>query len=80
MASMPVRHVTMITNRMAARLKGSQPPSAIFRRFAPKKLASTSTNTLMIDTVTTGGQRQTSRIALYSRIVVSSMVVATAVP
>src|SRR5882757_7915771 len=41
MASTPVRHVTMMENRIAAKDNGSQPHSAIFQRFATKKHKST---------------------------------------
>ena len=63
-ASMPMRQVTMTTKSAAARLSGSQPPSAIFSRLAQKKLVSTIRKTANAPIAAAGGQRHTSVMAL----------------
>src|ERR1700727_3168116 len=46
MASTPRRQVTMMRKKIAANVSGSQPPWAIFKRLAVKKLVSTTIKTI----------------------------------
>src|ERR1700678_903600 len=80
MASTPRRQVTMMRNKIAANVSGSQPPWAIFKRLAVKKLVSTTIKTMATEAATAIGHFHRSRIARYKRNVVSNMVVDTAVP
>ena len=80
MASIPERQVIMIRNKTPAKVRGSQPPSAIFMRLARKKLTSTMTNMPATAIATARRHFHKSRMARYSRNVVNSMVVDTAVP
>ena len=80
MASTPVRHVTMMMNKIAAKVSGSHPPSATFHMLATKKLVSTTRRNAVMGPATDSDQPQTLRMALNSSTVVSNIVVATAVP
>ena len=79
-ASIPRRHVVIAAKINAASSSGIHPPSTIFSRLAPKNARSISRNTPLTSNATPIGQRHTSRMALNSSAVVSSMVVETAVP
>jgi len=79
-ASTPVRQVTMMQKRTAAKLKGSHPPSATFHRLARKKPPSTTRRSPATEMAAASGQRHKPRIALNRNTVVKSIVVATAVP
>src|SRR6202022_2517370 len=76
----PERHVVMMKKMTAPNVRGSQPPSAILRRFAPKNAVSSTRNTPATPRDSAVDQCHTLRMAAYSRHVVNNMVVATAVP
>jgi hypothetical protein len=77
---MPHRQLVMTVKTPIARVSGSQPPSAIFKRLAAKKAPSTIRKPAATAIATTSGHFQILRMASKSRQVVSSMVVETAVP
>ncbi|MCY1183609.1 hypothetical protein D9M73_242450 [compost metagenome] len=79
-ASIPDRQVSIRKKTSAPKVRGSQPPSAIFSRLAPKNPTSTIRKSPAIRIETASGQRHVFRIAVKSRQVVSSIVVDTAVP
>jgi len=62
-ASMPVRQVIMMMNSTAAKLKGTQPPSAIFIRLAAKNPLSTQISRPATTTTNAVGHFQTLTIA-----------------
>jgi hypothetical protein len=79
-ARTPLCQLVMIVNTTAPNSRGIHPPSGSLRRLAAKKATSNARKPPAIKSASGLGQCQIPRMALYSRMVVISMVVDTAVP